>query len=212
LKITLAMRAAATTLLGLAACTPLSAQTIYRVVGADGRVTFSDKPPAKTGNTTTQELSGNAAGASSQPLPFNLRQVVGKYPVILYTTDNCAPCVSGRTLLTGRGIPFTEKTVNTNEDGEALQRLSGASTLPFVTIGGQKIKGYSESEWTEFLNAAGYPKTSALPTNYRNPTATALVTIQKPVVPADVKEAKIAPTVRSSPTPDKSKNPAGIQF
>lgn len=215
MKTAIKTRTAATLLIGMAAwisSLPVSAQTVYRVVGSDGKVTFSDKPPSNIGNATTQELAGNTAGSNSQTLPFSLGQIVGKYPVVLYSADNCAPCVSGRALLTSRGVPFNEKTVNTNEDGEALQRISGANTIPFITIGGQQLKGYSDSEWTQFLNAAGYPKTSALPANYRNPSATPLVTIQKPTAPADVKESKVAPTVRSSPAPDTSKNPAGIRF
>ena len=216
MKNTVKHRTAVTLLVGLTAwvaAVPVSAQTIYRVVGADGKVTFSDKPPANLGKASTQELSGNAADASGPTLPFNLRQTVGKYPVILYTANNCAPCASGRALLTSRGVPFSEKTVNTNEDGEALERISGANTLPFVTIGGQQIKGFSDSEWSEFLTAAGYPKTSALPANYRNPSAAPLVAIQKPAaVPADVKEVKVAPAVRPRPAVDPSKNPAGIQF
>ena len=133
------------------------AQTIYRVVGPDGKVTFSDKPPVSAANMTATDAGGKATGANGPTLPFELRQVVSKYPVTLYTANNCAPCASGRTLLSGRGIPFTEKTVNTAEDADALQRISGENSLPFLTIGGQQIKGYSESEWTQFLDAAGDP-------------------------------------------------------
>ncbi|WP_240538538.1 glutaredoxin family protein [Rhodoferax sp. PAMC 29310] len=191
---------------------PASAQTIYRVVGPDGKVSFSDNPPANIGNATTQEIGANAADNANPALPFALRQIVAKYPVTLYSADNCGPCGSGRTLLISRGVPFTEKTVNTNDDAEALQRISGTNTIPFATIGGQQLKGYSDSEWTQFLNAAGYPKTSALPANYKNPAATPLVVVKKPATPTDVKEATAAPRARSTPAPDTSKNPAGIRF
>lgn len=207
--------AAAVLGIGLTALTafgPVSAQTVYRVVGADGKVTFSDKPPANIGTATTQEIGGNGAANNNQTLPFALRQIVAKYPVTLYTADNCGPCGSGRSLLTSRGVPFTEKTINTNEDADALQRISGASTIPFVTIGGQQLKGYSDSEWTQFLNAAGYPKTSTLPANYKHQAATPLVVVQKSAAPVDLKEVSAAPTIRSSPAPDTSKNPAGIRF
>lgn len=196
------------------AAVPVSAQTVYRVVGADGKVTFSDKPPASTGNATTQERSVSTSSGNSPALPFTLRQAVVKYPVTLYSVDDCAPCASGRTLLTSRGVPFNEKTVNTNEDTAAFQRISGANTLPLITIGAQQLKGFSDSEWTQFLNAAGYPTTSVLPPNYRNPPATPLVNLQKLLDTPEVKEAKVAPEVRPTPTPapDASKNPAGIRF
>lgn len=190
------------------------AQTIYRVVGPDGRVTFSDKPPAASANATTMGTGGRSIGGSAAALPFELRQVTSKYPVTLYTSSNCAPCGAGRALLSGRGIPFAEKTVTTPEDIDALQRISGENSLPFLTIGGQQIKGYSDAEWTQFLNAAGYPQTSALPASYRNPAATPLVTAQKPVPAVKPEETQ---TQRTPAEPDRApedttSNPAGIKF
>ncbi len=189
------------------------AQTIYRVVGPDGKVTFSDKPPVAAANVTATEAGGKAVGTSAPALPFELRQVVSQYPVTLYTSSNCAPCGSGRTLLSGRGIPFTERTVTTAEDADALQRISGENSLPFLTIGGQQIKGFSDSEWTQFLDAAGYPKASVLPPQYRRPAATSLVAVQKPAPAAPVVENQpgVAPAPRAAPV-DKAANPAGIKF
>ena len=196
-----------------------SAQTVYRIVGADGKVTFSDKPPVSNDKVTATGRDGKQleiAGATA--LPFELRQVVSRYPVTLYTSSNCVPCGSGRAMLSGRGIPFTERTVSSNEDIEALQRISGESSMPFLTIGGQKIKGFSDTEWTQYLDAAGYPSTSRLPTNYRNSPPAPLVAVQKPAAPAasgdgSQSAAARAPAVEQ-PTapPDNSSNPAGIRF
>lgn len=192
---------------------PLHAQTVYRVVGPDGKVTFSDKPPVNAANVTTTGAAGSAVGAGGPPLPFELRQVVNRYPVTLYTANNCAPCGAGRTLLTSRGVPFTEKTVTTAEDSEALIRVSGENSLPFLTIGTQQIKGYSDAEWTQFLGAAGYPNASVLPASYRNPAATPLVAVQKPAEPrADNAAAPKAPSQPARPTPNNASNPAGITF
>jgi glutaredoxin len=188
------------------------AQTVYRVVGPDGKVTFSDKAPAAATNVTATGAGAKAAGTGGSALPFELRQVVSKYPVTLYTSSDCVPCGSGRSLLSARGIPFTEKTVSTPEDAEALQRISGESSLPFLTIGGQQIKGYSDSEWSQFLSAAGYPKTSVLPASYRNPPATPLVAVQKPAPAAKPEEARPQPTAPSRAPVDTTSNPAGIKF
>ena len=187
------------------------AQTVYKVVGADGKITFSDKPPAASANATATGAGGKVL-AGGPALPFELRQVVSKYPVTLYTSGNCVPCGSGRALLSNRGTPFTEKTVSTNEDIEALQRISGESSLPFLTIGGQQIKGYADSEWTQFLDAAGYPKASVLPAGYRNPAATPLVVVQKPIPKSEEAPAKRALAEPVRPAVDPAANPAGIQF
>jgi glutaredoxin len=187
------------------------AQTVYRVVGPDGKVTFSDKPPAASEQATATGAGGKPLGGGGTALPFELRQVASKYPVILYTSSNCVPCGSGRALLSSRGIPFAEKTVSTSEDAETLQRISGESSLPFLTIGGQQIKGYSDAEWTQFLDAAGYPKASVLPASYRGPAATPLVAAQKPA-PAAKPEETQSPRAPSRPATDIPPNPAGITF
>lgn len=205
-----------------AASAGLQAQTIYRIVGADGRVTFSDKPPLDASKATATNASGKPVGATESALPYELRQVVSRYPVTLYTGTPCAPCNSGRMLLQSRGIPFTEYTIGTPEDGEALQRLSGDNSLPFLTIGGQKIKGFSEAEWVQFLNAANYPAVSALPANFRAAPAKPLVTVQKPAAPTAQAQAQAeapppaeekAAASQPSPPPETSpSNPAGIKF
>lgn len=190
------------------------AQTIYRIVGADGKVTFSDKPPvtAQQGKVASTGV-GAKADSTGSALPFELRQVVAKYPVILYTTAKCTPCDAGRSFLTSRGVPFNERTVSTQEDRDYLQRLSGDNSLPYLTIGGQKIKGLSEQEWAQYLDAAGYPKSSMLPPNYKAAPATPLVTVQKAPAAAKAEERPAAPAPEPSyqPPPAPS-NPAGITF
>lgn len=203
------------------------AQSVYRVVGPDGKVTFSDKPPQ---NTVTPAARANPAegGAStktgaetSQSLPYVLQQAVAKYPVSLYTSTKCSPCDSARQLLTQRGVPFTEKTINTTEDALALQQSHGAVSLPLVTVGGQHVVGFVSEQLNQYLTAAGYPTSSKLPSRYRPAAATPLVppaqnqpaTAKPADDPASSKPPappQIPPAVQPpGPTP---RNPAGIQF
>lgn len=198
--------------LGLAAFSA-GAQGVYRIVGPDGRVTFSDRPPPASDARAVGSTGSSAAPDTGSQLPFQLRQVVGRYPVTLYTGKECAPCNSGRNLLNARGIPYTEKTVDTPEDGDALKRLSGEASLPFLTIGGQQIKGYSDTEWTQFLDAAGYPKTSALPGNYRRPAPAPLVAVRPPpAAPTAPAAATPASPATNVPVAPPVNNPAGIRF
>ncbi len=200
-----------------AASSGAQAQQVYRIVGPDGKVTFSDIPPLATSNAKVTSSTGasDGGGSASSNLPFDLRQVASKYPVTLYTGENCRPCGSARALLMGRGVPFTEKTIITVADAAALQRLSGENSLPFGSIGGQQLKGFSDAEWTQFLNAAGYPTSSILPSNYRQPPATPLVAIAlapsaAPAAAASPAPASTAPApVQPAATAD---NPGGIRF
>ena len=190
------------------------AQPVYRIVGPDGKVSFSDKPPvepaAKAAPGKAATAGGGASSGSGGALPFELRQVAQKYPVTLYTGENCSPCQSARSMLITRGVPFVEKTVNTAEDSQALQRLSGDNSLPFGTIGGQQLKGYSDAEWTQYLTAAGYPTTSTLPSSYRQPAATPMVAVV--AAPAAPAAARAPAPAAPAPTTVAPSSPSGIRF
>jgi len=190
------------------------AQTVYRIVGADGKITFSDKPPfnAQQGKVEATGLGASAA-ANNSSLPYDLRQVAAKFPVTLYTANECAPCASARSLLGARGIPYSERTISTHDDAVALQRLAGDASVPMLTIGSQKLKGFSDVEWNQYLDAAGYPATSILPSGYKNLPATPLVAVQKTDTPKPADAAPPAPAVNSAPPAAPSaNNPSDIQF
>jgi hypothetical protein len=214
----------------------VAAQPIYRIVGADGRLTYADKPHSAAGQNKVSEAGRAPGGDAAVPLPVSLRTVARQYPVALYTTANCTPCATGRALLVNRGIPFTEKTITSPEDAEAFQALSGENALPLLTVGAQQIKGWSETQWQLFLDAAGYPRSSQLPRTYRMPAAKPLVALAPAAVeapgqstpanpdatpaPADAAPADAAPpapTRQSAATPRapvgaNNPNPAGIRF
>ena len=207
---------------GALLATAAQAQQVHRIVGPDGKVTFSDRAPEdkKAQSTVLSTASGGAA--SNPALPTELRQIASRFPVTLYTGESCSPCQQARQLLVQRGVPFTERSVNTNDDLDALRRLSGESALPFGTIGRQQLKGFSDAEWTQYLDAAGYPAQSRLPRGYTQPAATPLAPTKAPAAsaPDAPQEAASAPTGRlrrqappppppGGPTPS---NPAGIRF
>jgi glutaredoxin len=185
----------------------LHAQQVFKSVDKNGRVTYSEVPPAPgTGEKLTGESATNAA------LPYSLQQVVSRYPVTLYTTADCAPCINARLMLTQRGVPFTERTVSSNEDIEAYKKLNGDTSMPLGTIAAQQLKGYEEGEWTKYLDAAGYPKSSTLPRNFRNTEATSLT--PKKAAEKEVAEKPAAKPSRSTAVvpQEPANNPIGIKF
>lgn len=191
---------------------------LYRSVGPDGRVTYSDKPPAAANAPANGSAApADRAASSSAGLPYQLRQTVQRYPVTLYTSKDCAPCNSGRNLLINRGVPFTEKTISTSDDIAALQRLTGqGSSVPLLTIGSQHLQGYADADWSQYLDAAGYPKTSQLPGGYQRPAATPMVAVQPaPAAPASPGSAPAPESDPGNPSvaPQRTDtNPTGIRF
>jgi glutaredoxin len=185
----------------------LHAQQIYKSIDKNGRVTYSEIPPAPgSENKLTGESVQNLA------LPYALQQVVNRYPVTLYTAADCAPCINARLMLTQRGVPFTERTISSNEDIAAYKKINSDNNFPLATIASQQLKGYQEDEWTKYLDAAGYPKTSTLPRNYKNAEATSLT--PKKAVDKLEKEVAEQPARNTKPATPKetNNNPAGIKF
>lgn len=190
------------------------AQGVYRIVGPDGRVTYSDQPPANNAEAApVGSATANSAASANAQLPLALRQIVNRYPVVLYTGNDCSPCNAGRNLLAGRGIPFSEKTVSSAEDVEAFKRLSGDLSLPLVSIGSQRLKGFSDGEWTQYLDAAGYPLQSSLPSSYRRPAPVPLVEVKAATAaPKPAATTSRRETTADTPVVPPTVNPAGIRF
>lgn len=161
----------------LAASLPAAAQ--FKVVGPDGRVTYTDRPPPAGQGSVTSIGRGSTANSAAQgesvSLPLELRQIASRFPVLLYAGNDCPPCDQSRQWLQQRGIPYTEKRVASDDDAAALDRLVGGRTIPSLTIGGQALRGFASADWAAYLDAAGYPKESRLPRGWQAPPATPVV-------------------------------------
>lgn len=211
------MRASLPLLCGLllaGACASAAAQ--YKVVAPDGRVTYTDRPPADASLRIIEigRKPQAAEPAPTSPLPAELQRTASRFPVTLFSAASCAPCDSGRELLRQRGVPYTERQIVSNDDVAALERTVGGRTVPSLTVGGQALRGYSAADWTSYLDAAGYPRESRLPRGWSAPAPTPLVArTTGPVAAA----APDAPPAAPAATPVASDtgadgNPSGIRF
>ena len=61
----------------VALATAAQAQQVYRIVGPDGKVTFSDRAPSG-GAEAAQAGSGPRGGNANDALPYQLRQVAAR--------------------------------------------------------------------------------------------------------------------------------------
>lgn len=182
------------------------AQTLYRVTAHDGSVTFTDRPSASA--VRVEPIGHAAAGAASATLPPVLRDAASRFPVVLYTIPDCAPCDRARELLQARGVPFEERVADTDADREAWLRVVGSAEAPGLAVGRQMLRGFSAAEWNATLDLAGYPRTSRLPPNYPPAPVAPLVArrIAQPPPPPATTPAD-APTAVTIPLPQD-----GIRF
>jgi glutaredoxin len=192
----------ATVAAGLLLAAP-AAHALFKVIGPDGKVTYTDRPPSPS-EGRAMPVNRETGRASDPALPFALRQVATRFPVTLYTASSCGDaCALGRNLLSKRGVPFVERTAETDEEREAWPRLVGGSEAPVLKVGEQTLRGYSPGSWDETLDTAGYPRQSLLPANYQ--AAAAVPLIERKVAP---KPAAPAPAPAATP----ESNPSGIRF
>jgi glutaredoxin len=191
----------------------LPCQAQYKVIGADGSITYTDRPPAAgTGKIISLGALGASGGVSDVTLPAELRQAASRYPVTLYTvTGACEPCESARQLLRQRGIPFSEKQVQGPEDSEALERLSGGRDAPTLSIGSQTMRGLAPEVWGSYLDAAGYPRESRLPANYQYPPVAPITQRREAIENRAAAPLAVRPTA-AEPTAPTPANPANIRF
>jgi len=191
-----------------------SAHAQYKVVGPDGKVTYTDRPPVTADGRVTALGSSATPVAAEVSLPLELRQATSRYPATLYVTPSgCEPCDSARQLLRQRGVPFTEKQIVTADDSDALERLTGARDAPTLTLGSQTLKGLSAEVWTSYLDAAGYPRESRLPANYQYPAATPLTQLREATAPRVTPQPRPVARAETAPaTPPAPPPPGGIRF
>ena len=65
--------------------------------------------------------------------------------VTLYTTEQCARCVTAKALLTKRGIGYEEINLAKDPDGRAaLAERTGMVTFPQIVIAGESLGGLDE--------------------------------------------------------------------
>ncbi|HET9821431.1 MAG TPA: glutaredoxin family protein [Burkholderiaceae bacterium] len=184
---------------------PGAAHALFKVVAPDGSVTYTDRPPSSD-QGRVQAVSRDTGRATDPQLPYALRQVASRFPVVLYTAAQCAQaCNLGRAHLLRRGIPYSERTALTDEEREAWTRLVGGSEAPTLMVGSQSLRGYVPAAWDEALSVAGYPANSLLPATWQPPAPVPLIAPRAaaPAAPA----LPAAPSLPASPDDD-----SGVRF
>jgi glutaredoxin len=199
----------------------------YKVVQPDGSVIYTDRPPAGNGARVTPVgparpavarpgaaapvTAAASAEALAAGLPSDLRTVVLRYPVTLYSTVECTACDNGRKLLQQRGIPHTERQVLNDDDIRALEKLLGSRNVPVLAIGPQSMRGFAEADWQNYLDAAGYPRESRLPKGWKAAAAAPLAPrVQAPAAAPD--EPARPATPAAAALPPASPAPGGLRF
>ncbi len=178
---------------------------MYKWVGANGKIVYSDTPPPANAKKLASKSMEASSSLSSIKFPPELQAAVSKNPVTFYSTSSCDACNAARAMLKQNGIPFLEKTIKTNEDIERLKQVTGDTQLPLIFVNKAKFLGFDATEWRTALTAGGYPETSILPKEYRYPEP-------QSISPAPVNGNKEEAAKPSDTVKPRTASPTGIRF
>lgn len=187
-------------------CAASAGAQMYKWTDAKGGVHFSDQPPPADARKAERKTFDG--GAATVGLPYALARAAKNSPVVLYTTAPCDVCDQGRALLQRRGIPFAEKTVQSNDDQQKLKEAGSDGQLPLLLVGSSKRIGFEAGAWNAALTDAAYPLQRRLPTGWQNPPA---VSAAAPRPPAPAPEAERAQPPAALPQPGPDATP-GFRF
>ena len=145
----------------------IQADTIYKSVGPDGRVTYSQKPPAgdKVEKTLTYE------NLPATPLPDSvlryrdeLQKSMSKRLAdaarndggapVLFTAVWCGYCRQAKAYLAGKGISYREYDVETPDGMRAFAAAGGARGVPVLLWKGRRVQGFSRDAYDSLFARA----------------------------------------------------------
>lgn len=136
------------------------ADTLYKWVDSQGRISYHDQPPPDGAGYRVEEKVLGTGNKHKED--DTLAKVAEKFPVALYSVPDCGSCDLARLYLQKRKVPFTEQNLNTDPElQQTLKKKIGSLSAPTIMIGEKVMKGYVESVLEGELDGVGYPKIEA---------------------------------------------------
>ena len=141
-------------LTGFALSSSVVVAEIYKRVDADGRVSFSDQPPAKserrgvekvtiTENITVKGVDVSVPGFLETTRQAREEAAKKKQSVVMYSAAWCGVCKKARQYFRANRITFREYDIETSERGrKAFARLKGRG-VPIIIVGKKRMDGFN---------------------------------------------------------------------
>jgi glutaredoxin len=144
--------------------------TVYKTIGPDGKVIYTDQPPADLKTAATL----NIAEQPSSPLPASVlkyqeqlaksadKRLRETAPVranlnatpTLFSAVWCGYCRKAKGYLASRKIAFQEIDIDTESGARAYFEAGGRSGVPMLIVNGRITRGFSESTYDQVFAKA----------------------------------------------------------
>ena len=113
---------------------------VYKWTDAQGRIQYSDSPPA-TAKTTQLKLQSFTG-------PAQVSQAIGADSgVTIYTTEWCGVCQRAKSFFNQNGVPFREWDVEKSDYAAAKFKQLGGGGVPVITVGSEKMMGFDANRF-----------------------------------------------------------------
>ncbi len=130
---------------------PAQVQTLYKSIGPDGKIVYSDRPPASGKVEKTlkvQDLPNTALPQETLAELAALRKNFkpGAVPisgVVLFSASWCGYCRQAKAFLAQRGISYQEKDIDTPDGKLAYVQAGGGGGVPLLVANGTVTRGFS---------------------------------------------------------------------
>lgn len=147
-------RAGASLLLCLALA-PAAQAGVYKWTDEQGRVHYSDTPPAK----------GKAEEVKVRINSYTGPAVVSKAPagpaatskeVVIYSAAWCGYCKKAKAYMDSKGVRYREVDVETDAGGREEFAKLGGRGVPVILVGENRMDGFDQARLEAMLKAAGH--------------------------------------------------------
>jgi glutaredoxin len=148
-------------LLCAAAAPPATAQTLYKSVGPDGRIVYSDRPPAEGRVDKTmsfENLPSSPVPAATLSYVEQLRRLREASPpavqgVVLYSATWCGFCRKAKAYLAAKRVAYQEIDIDTPTGRSAFAEAGGGKGVPLLIAKGQRLQGFSAAAYDTVFTA-----------------------------------------------------------
>jgi glutaredoxin len=148
-------------LVGALLATAAQAATVYKSVGADGKITYSDEPPVNARESKAMKI----ADGPVTPLPAsvlkyraelakgargridNVAGVANASGTTLFSANWCGYCKKAKAYLSAKGVAYRDVDIDSPDGAKAFFAAGGGGGVPLLLVDGQRVSGFSQASY-----------------------------------------------------------------